>query len=141
MPECEYNEIVSILLNNRKVFASLEAENLMTGIFHKRIAQALLKSAKITFNKKVAEIDEREIKTLAKLINNFDFEVSGLGDFNNAQVTKGGVSGEEINPDTMESKKTKGLYIIGEAVDCNGDCGGFNLQFAFATGYIAASEL
>ncbi|MBE6793931.1 MAG: aminoacetone oxidase family FAD-binding enzyme [Ruminococcaceae bacterium] len=141
MPENEYNEIVSVLLNNRRVFATLEAENLMTGIFHKRIAQALMKATGINLNKKVEEISEREIKTLAKVINNFDFEVIGPSDFGNAQVTKGGVSGLEVNPDTMESKIVKGLYIIGEALDCNGDCGGYNLQFAFATGYLATLSL
>lgn len=141
MPEYEYNEIVSVLLNNRRLFATLEAENLMTGIFHKRIAQALMKTSGINLSKKVEEISDREIKTLAKVINNFDFEVIGPSDFGNAQVTKGGVSGLEVNPDTMESKIVKGLYIIGEALDCNGDCGGYNLQFAFATGYLATLSL
>ncbi len=141
MPESDFNQTTDILSNNQKVFANLDSENIMTGIFHKRIAQSLMKSAKISFDKKVEDITEREIKTLAKLINSFDFTVSGLTDFNNAQVTKGGVKGDEINPDTMESKKVKGLYIIGEALDCNGDCGGYNLHFAFATGYIAAIGL
>lgn len=141
MPEESFNEISDILNNNRRVFGSLDAENLMTGIFHKRIAQGLMKSAKIPLNKKASEITDKEIKSLAKEINNFDFEVTGLTDFNNAQVTKGGVKGDEVDFVTMESKKTKGLYIIGEALDCNGDCGGYNLQFAFATGYIAANRL
>ena len=141
MPEADFNTITEILSNNQKVFSELDSENIMTGIFHKRIAQALMKSAKISFDKKVKDITEREIKNLTKLINSFDFNVSGLTDFNNAQVTKGGVKGDEINPDTMESKKTKGLYIIGEALDCNGDCGGYNLHLAFATGYIAAIGL
>ncbi|MBQ8571926.1 MAG: aminoacetone oxidase family FAD-binding enzyme [Ruminococcus sp.] len=141
MPETEFSEIIDILSNNQRVFGKLDAENIMTGIFHKRIAQALIKSARISFDKKVKDLTEREIKTLAKLINNFDFNISGLADFNNAQLTKGGVKGDEINPDTMESKKIKGLYIIGEAIDCNGDCGGYNLHFAFATGYIAAIGL
>lgn len=141
MPEDDYVHIIETLKNNQRVFSSLDAENIMTGIFHKRISQALIKSAKIPFDKKVKDITEREIKTLGKLVNSFDFTVSGLTDFNNAQVTKGGIKGDEINPDTMESKKIKGLYIIGEALDCNGDCGGYNLHFAFATGYIAAIGL
>ena len=141
MPQEDFNEITEILSNNRKVFSRLESENIMTGIFHKRISVALMKSAGISLNKKVCEITDKEIKSLAKMINAFDFKVTGLADFNNAQVTKGGVKGEEVDPKTMESKKAKGLYIIGEALDCNGDCGGYNLQFAFSTGYIAANEL
>lgn len=141
LPEADFNGIVQILENNRRIFAELEAENLMTGIFHKRISQVLMKSSEINFNQKVSQITDKDIKKLARLINSFDFEVKGLGDFNNAQVTKGGIKGDEVNPETMESKKTKGLYIIGEALDCNGDCGGYNLQFAFATAYIAAKGL
>lgn len=141
MPQEDFNKITEVLVNNRKVFSRLESENIMTGIFHKRISVALMKSAGISLSKKVCEITDKEIKSLGKAINNFDFKISGLGDFNSAQVTKGGVKGDEVDPKTMKSKKTDGLYVIGEALDCNGDCGGYNLQFAFATGYIAANEL
>ena len=141
MPENEFKDIVGILTNNRQVFSKLDSENLMTGIFHKRISQALMKTAGIPFNKKVSDINDKEIKSLARIINCFDFDVSGLSDFSNAQVTKGGVKGKEVITFTMGSKKTQGLYIIGEALDCNGDCGGFNLHFAFATAYIAANGL
>lgn len=141
LPELSFEEICTILYNNKTIYSSLEADNLMTGFFHKRISHALLKSVGIKNAKAVSEITDKELKSIAKTINAFDFEVSGLSDFNNAQVTKGGIKGDEINPETMESKKNKGLYILGEAIDCNGDCGGFNLQFAFATAYIAAKEL
>ncbi len=62
-------------------------------------------------------------------------------DFSRAQVVAGGINGNEINPLTMESKIRKNMYIIGEAVDCDGDCGGLNLQFAFSSAYCAACEL
>lgn len=139
--EYDFKSIFEILLNNRNIYAIFDSENLFTGIFHKRLAQILLKSAGISLGKKVRDISDKELKSIAGLINNFDFEVSGLSDFSNAQVTKGGVKGDEIDPKTFESKKTKGLYVIGEALDCNGDCGGYNLQFAFATGYLAARNL
>lgn len=141
MPENNFSETLDILINNQNVFSEQTSENLMTGIFHKRIAQALLKSANISLNKKVSEISNSELKSLAKLINSFDFEATHLGGLSLSQVTKGGVKGDEVDPLTFESKKTKGLYIIGEALDCNGDCGGYNLQFAFATGYLAAKSL
>ncbi len=141
LPEYDFKSIFEILLNNRNIYASFDAENLFTGIFHKRLAQALLKSSGISFGKKVRDINDKELKSLTGLINSFDFEVKTLSDFSNAQVTKGGVKGDEVDPRTFESKKIEGLYIIGEALDCNGDCGGYNLQFAFATGYLAAMGL
>ena len=141
LPEFNFDEILSILRNNKKIYSALEADNLMTGLFHKRIAQALMKTADIKCSRTVGDLSDNDLKSLAKTINSFDFEVTGLSDFGNAQVTKGGVKGDEINSNTMESKKNKGLYILGEAIDCNGDCGGYNLQFAFATAYIAANEL
>ena len=82
-----------------------------------------------------------EISKLSKIINNWDFAVIPSNDFTRAQVTAGGINGNEINPKTMESKKIKNLYLIGEATDCDGDCGGLNLQFAFASAYCSVLEL
>lgn len=141
LPELDIDRILSLLTKNRNLFKKLEAENLMTGIFQKRIAQAILKISGIPFNKSISQITNKELEAIAARISSFDFEVTGVGDFSQAQVTKGGVKGSEINSKTMESKNIKGLYIIGEAIDCIGDCGGFNLQFAFATAYLASEAL
>lgn len=141
LSELEDKEISALLYRNRKLFATLDAECLMTGIFHKRLGTELLKEAKIKLNKAVAQITPEEISRLVALINSFDFQVIKTEGFDHAQITKGGVKGDEINPSTMESKVTDGLYIIGEAIDLNGDCGGYNLQFAFATGYLAQRGL
>lgn len=140
LPDLSFNDICNSLKNNRETFKLLEADCLMTGIFHKRLAQALLKASGIDRSGSVGNITDKEIKSLASLINRFDFKVTRPEDFGKAQVTKGGVAGYEITPHTMESRISKGLYIIGEAIDCNADCGGHNLQFAFATGYIAAEN-
>lgn len=141
MPELDFNALVETLCRNREVFSTLDAENLMTGMLHKRVAQIVLKDAKVSLNKKARDISDKEIKAIASKLNSLDFEVLGVKDLSDAQVTKGGVKGDEIDAKTMESKKIKGLYVIGEALDCNGDCGGFNLHFAFATAYLAASAL
>ena len=67
--------------------------------------------------------------------------MKGTLGFDYAQVTKGGISTDDVNPFTMESKKTKGLYLAGETLNVDGDCGGYNLNFAFASGVKAAKSI
>ena len=69
------------------------------------------------------------------------FNLSGIGGMNSAMVTAGGISLKEINPTTMESRKQKGLYCIGEVLDIDGDTGGYNIQAAFSTAYLCAKHL
>jgi len=71
------------------------------------------------------------------LLKGLKFDVANTVSLEKAQITRGGVSIKEIDPRTMESKKVKGLYFAGEIIDVDGDCGGFNLQAAFSTGYLA----
>ena len=67
----------------------------------------------------------------------FEIEITGTRDFSNAQITCGGIKTEEVNPETMMSKITDGLFICGEILDIHGDCGGYNLHLAWTTGRIA----
>ena len=70
-------------------------------------------------------------------MTSWSFKVIGSKSFSDSQVTAGGVNTNEINSQTMESKIVKGLYIVGELLDIDGDCGGFNLQWAWSSGYVA----
>ena len=74
---------------------------------------------------------------MAELIKHMELSVRGVGDFDKAQVTCGGVATEEVDPDTMESKCCDNLYLTGELLDVDGMCGGYNLQWAWASGYLA----
>ncbi len=85
-------------------------------------------------------LTENEIKKIASKIKHWRFEITGVMPWENAQVTSGGVSLDEVSCETMESKIVKGLYIIGELLDIDGDCGGFNLQWAWSSGFAAGSE-
>ena len=78
------------------------------------------------------------IKDIARAIKDFRLSVVGTLGFDYAQVTKGGISTEKINPLTMESNLQKNLYIVGEALDVDGDCGGYNITFAFVSGILSA---
>ena len=88
-----------------------------------------------------SELDKIKRKKLIELFSEHCFTVDRLGDYHIAMVTKGGVSTKEINPKTMESKITPGLYFAGEVIDYDGDTGGFNIQAAFSTGKLAAESI
>ena len=87
--------------------------------------------------KKVNEVTREERQRLVKLLKNFDMTVTSTRGFNEAIITQGGVNVKEINPSTMESKLVKNIYFAGEVIDVDAVTGGFNLQIAWSTGYLA----
>ena len=78
---------------------------------------------------------------MVKLLFDWRFKVIGSKDFDDAQVTAGGIVVEEINPKTLESNLVRGLYFTGEIIDIDGLCGGYNLQWAWSSGYVAATHV
>lgn len=141
MDDYSENEIYNELKKRKKLFANEDTENYFTGLFHKRIGNALFRHCNISLTKKCSELDENEIKKLCRTIQNWKFECIKNNDFSKAQVMMGGVYGKEIDNKTFESKLIKNLYICGEAIDICGDCGGFNLHFAFSSGIIAGENI
>ena len=87
--------------------------------------------------KKVNEITREERIEFVRLIKAFPMTITGIRDFNEAIITRGGVNVKEINPSTMESKLVEGLYFCGELMDLDAMTGGFNLQIAWSTGFLA----
>lgn len=110
--------------------------NLFTGMFHKQVAQALCNRAWVPVN----AIQEVDLPALAKEIKAMGFTVRGTLPWENAQVTVGGVKTAEFYPETLESRLVPGLYAAGEVLDVDGDCGGYNLMWAWASGIIAGRE-
>ena len=109
----------------------------LNGIFNKKLAMVLLKLAGIRPGTLCKEIHEADINALVHVIGNFKVTPFDTNGFENAQVCAGGVSLDEIDLNTMESKLVKGLYMAGEMLDVDGKCGGYNLQWAFASGRLA----
>lgn len=142
LPDNSLNKVIEIIERNKKLFSNNEIDNLFTGIFQKRITQAILKMSNIKdFSKLCKDLSNSEIKTVANTVKNMFFTVIENSPFEQAQVALGGVKGKEIDEKTMQSKLVKNLYICGEAIDICGDCGGYNLHFAFASGIIAGENL
>ena len=106
-----------------------------------KLIPVFIEKLKISEEKLLNQINSAERKKLKMLLKEFQLEVTGYRSFNEAIVTAGGISIKEINPQTMESKLVPGLYFAGEILDINGETGGFNLQAAFSTGWVAGQSL
>ncbi|MEG0291542.1 MAG: NAD(P)/FAD-dependent oxidoreductase [Anaerovoracaceae bacterium] len=107
----------------------------------KRFVTKLLSLYNIDFGTKTSTLSQKILNALFDEIHSMTLSISGTSGFKEAMVTCGGVSLDEISTKTMESKKHPGLYIIGEVLDVDGNTGGYNLQFAFSSGYIAAQQI
>ena len=105
----------------------------------KRFIKSFLSTINLE-DKKIPLLNKAEIQKLS-LLNSYPFSPAGKLGFYRAEITKGGIKSSELYHDTMESKKQKGLYFIGEVIDVNGELGGYNLQWAFCSGYICAENL
>ena len=135
-------ELYNILKKNKRLFSFLSADSLLTGALQKRLAQAVLKACGLRdFSRLCDDLADRELKIIANQVKNMRFEVSGKAGFEQAQCALGGAAGKEIDEKTMQSKKVRNLFVCGEAIDLCGECGGFNLHFAFVSGIIAGENL
>lgn len=137
LPELKEKEAEHLLLQRRKDYADRNADDFLTGIFPKKLIPCLLSLAKIKSHTPVEKLSDASFHALAKVCKHTKLYVSETNGFENAQVCAGGIRTTEVCSDTMESRHLKGLYLTGELLDVDGICGGYNLQFAWATGYLA----
>lgn len=137
LPEMAEKQLADILYGLREMRASAPLEDMLSGIFHKRIGLYLLKkSCSHALTEPTALLSDSEIKSAAGLIKSLRFPIIGAVGFEKSQVTSGGILRSEIT-DSFEIKRVRGLYCCGEMLDAAGDCGGYNLTFAFASGAAA----
>lgn len=130
-------ELYDYLIYRFGFMAKKTIERGLIGLINKRLILPILKELGIDKNKQIANLSNDEVSKLSKILTDWRFKVSGSKSFKDAQVTAGGVDTDEIDNSTMESKLVKGLYFAGEIIDIDGDCGGFNLQWAWSSGYVA----
>ena len=129
--ECHF-----VLLSHRPII------NALIGVIHKKIIPILLKECGITnLQMPCYELSWKEKMKLVSTLKAWKFTCTGTNDFNQAQVTVGGVNAKDIHYDTLESKLVPNLYFCGEILDVHGDCGGFNLQWAWSSGYTVATSI
>lgn len=126
------------LTRRRTMYAPLPLEQLLTGLCVPRLASCLCQAAGIRWKDRlIGSLTDREIDRLARVMGDFRLTVRGVKGFDSAQVTAGGVDVRDFSPENLESRVVPGLHVCGETLDVDGDCGGFNLMFAFGSGILA----
>ena len=141
LPQLSMAEIEALLKNRRDNF-STTLENYLTGIINKKLGQQILKICGLSpLSRDSKTLLDGEIQTIAYLLKHLELNVTGTTGWKNAQVTAGGLYLSDFNNQTMESKIVAGFYAIGEALDIDGDCGGYNLTWAWSSARLTAQNL
>lgn len=137
LPEYDFRELSDILYERKNNLSMRTNENFLTGFLNKRVGQAVLKKCGLNLGDSVSSLRDSDIKNIAAALKKFEFRVTGTTGFGSSQVTAGGVSTTEFGSD-LQSHKIGGFFIAGELLDVDGDCGGFNLQWAWSSAMLAA---
>lgn len=135
-PQFKPEELYAFLEQTCRVLPESPSADLLNGILNKLVGRELMRQTLPT-NKPIKQLKPVELHSICKTIKSFSFPITGTMPWENAQVTAGGIPLAELNVNRMESKKHKGLYLAGEILNIDGDCGGFNLHWAWISGCIA----
>lgn len=142
MPNSTAQECLELLKSRANSLHWYKLSNFFDGFLHKRVASALYSECGIKDIQRTAStLTKNEITRLAHCIKGWKFTPTNAGEFDNAQVTSGGASCKEIDFNSCQSKKYSHLYIVGELVDIDGICGGYNLHWAWSSGIMAAKNI
>ena len=138
LPGKEEAWLLTQLLRRRETH--WKAEDLLTGILHNRLGRVIVQSVGIPGYVPIAQLEEEEIEAVARAVKHFEVVLTEPLGMDSAQVTAGGIVTAEFDPETMESHRVPGLYACGEVLDIDGDCGGYNLQWAWSSGRLAGTH-
>ena len=129
--------VLQLLREKALRYPDLLCSELFTGLLHNRLGRMLVKYSRIDANAPLSALSAEDFQRAAASAKDFCLAIRGTEGFDQAQVTAGGIRTEEFDPHTLESRLVPGLYACGEVLDIDGDCGGFNLQWAWASGRLA----
>ena len=140
LPDMSAQDTEILFARRAEQFKERNAGEFLTGIFSRKLVPRLLELAGIRLKMPAGDLTHAQIKSLAAVCKHTLLDIEATNGFDQAQICAGGVKASEINPDTMESLCTPGLYLAGEMVDVDGICGGYNITWAVASGHIAGSH-
>ena len=135
MPQWNEGKLMAHLQNRMQT--NYPIDELLTGVLHNRLGRVLTQCAGIKGKAYCKDLSQRELEELCRCVKALEVELTEPMGMENAQVTAGGVLTDDFDPYTLESKKIPGLFVCGELLDVDGDCGGYNLQWAWSSGCVA----
>lgn len=135
LPHISKHELLSMLTKRRD--SNIPTEDFLTGILHNRLGKTLLKAVGVNAAHALSSLNDSDIEAVAATVKCFDIVLDSPMGMESAQVTAGGILTKDIDASTMESRLIPGLYVCGEVLDVDGDCGGYNLQWAWSSGRTA----
>lgn len=142
LPNLAKDKIADFFENHWGMFTYRDVYASLIGIINKKMIPILLKEAGISdIHKPCVDLTWKEKSNIISIIKEWDFEVIGTNSFENSQVTAGGIDTKEVDDKSLQSKLVSGIYFCGEILDVDGDCGGFNLQWAWSSGFLAGKCL
>ena len=137
LPDMTVESLVEEL--HRRTTTHLPVQELLTGILHNRLGRVLTQAAGVSMQMLCSQLREDQINAVCQAVKNFEIILTEPMGMDSAQVTAGGVLTDQFDPNTLESKLVNGLFACGEVLDIDGDCGGYNLQWAWSSGFVAGS--
>lgn len=135
-PDIELQELKLLLQQKKHRFANRNIDSFLSGFINKKLSLYLCKKVGLNTNSLINEIDDNKIYALVNICKNWILEIEDMNSYEQAQVTAGGISFEQLD-ENLQSKIYQGLFFAGEILDIDGKCGGYNLQWAWSSGYIA----
>lgn len=141
LPSLPQEQVFSLLQERIRHNPDKTAEEMMAGFFNSKLSYIFIREAGLDPLLKAAKLNCSDVEAIAKQIKEFKIVITDTNSFENAQVCAGGISTKEVDEKTLESKKSENLYLTGELLDVDGTCGGYNLQWAWTTGYLAGSAV
>ncbi|MFW5649354.1 MAG: NAD(P)/FAD-dependent oxidoreductase [Candidatus Alkaliphilus sp. MAG34] len=139
-PDYDYKELLDLIGLRFSYQYDRPLDFSFIGLINKRLIRVVLKESDIyDINRTCSQVSNKEIEQITGLLKGWEFEVIGSQSWMHSQVTAGGVDSKDICPNTLESKIVPNIYFAGELLDVDGDCGGFNLQWAWSSGYVAGT--
>ncbi len=141
VPAYSKQELKEYIKRQTEIFPKKFTEDILSGFLPKKIGQTVMKSVGVKLEITADALSQKQLDNIVSALKCTKFEISGTKDFSFAQVTSGGVVTDEFDKKTMQSRIVKNLYCAGEILDVDGDCGGFNLNWAWSSGRLAAKSI
>ena len=134
LPDLPEEEVLTLLCRRQELSPELENGSIFAGMLHSRLGMAVVRASGLRSSGNIGELTARDVSALLQTAKAFCLCVTGTDSFDNAQITAGGICTDGFDPDTLESRLVPGVFACGEVLDLDGDCGGYNLQWAWASG-------